>query len=110
MKHLIFAVRDRLAEIYGNPFMQATTSAAIRTFSDSVNSVGDTNMLNKHADDFDLFQLGTWDDNTGLYETGVPTRVAVGKECLRKVHDFVSDDRPWKEGGNGVQLPLGKSA
>lgn len=83
MKHYVFAVRDRLAEVYGNPFMQPNKAAAIRTFADTVRSVGDTNMLNKHPTDFDLHYLGTWDDNTGLYDTGVPEVIALGSECAK---------------------------
>lgn len=85
MKHCVFAVKDRLADVFGQPFQQANKLSAIRAFTDSVNSVGETNMLNKHPDDFDLYELGTFDDCTGLYETGVPQCVALGKEVFSKV-------------------------
>lgn len=82
MKHGVFAVRDRLAAVFGNPFMQPNEVSAIRAFRDTINAVGETNMLHKHPDDFDLYQLGTWDDSTGLYEVGVPRSIAVGKEMV----------------------------
>lgn len=83
MRLYIFAVRDRMADVFGSPFMQASKNMAIRTFSDSVNAVGDTGgLISKHPDDFDLYQLGTWDDNTGLYSTGQPEQIAIGKEVF----------------------------
>lgn len=83
MKHCVFAVKDRLADVFGQPFQQANKGAAIRAFTDSVNAVGDTNMLNKHPDDFDCYYLGTFDDNTGLYEVGMPEVIALGKEVFK---------------------------
>lgn len=83
MKHYVFCVKDRLADVFGQPFQQANRASAIRAFSDSVNAVGDTNMLNKHPDDFDLYELGTFDDNSGMYATGVPEVIALGKEIFK---------------------------
>lgn len=82
MKHCVFCVKDRLADVFGQPFQQANNQSAIRAFKDSVNSVGDTNMLNKHPDDFDLYVLGTFDDTSGMYATGVPEVICLGKEAF----------------------------
>lgn len=80
MKLLAFVIRDRAANVFDRPFFAIARGAAIRSFSDAVNG-GDPN-FSKHPGDFDLFELGTYDDNTGLFETGVPHQIAVGKDLV----------------------------
>lgn len=83
MKYLIVCVRDRAADVYGQPMHVTSLGGAIRSFGDEVNRADDGNMLYKHPEDFDLFELGTYDDSTGTYETFVPRQIAVGKDQVR---------------------------
>ncbi|WNK14633.1 MAG: nonstructural protein [Microvirus sp.] len=64
----IMAVRDSIMEAYNAPFATATVGAAIRSFTDAVNDTGKGDIA-KHAKDFDLFHLGTYDDNSGKITT-----------------------------------------
>lgn len=72
----LFTIYDCKAEAYLKPFMYQNKGEAIRAFSDTVNS--NDSMLNKHPEDYTLFELGTWDDNTAKYDIYF-TPVSLGK-------------------------------
>lgn len=81
MKLEIFAVRDRQLAAYMQPFFAPTIGSAIRAFSDGMND-GTTPMA-KHPDDYDLWHLGSFNDNTGELVKIEPTQVAVGKNLIQ---------------------------
>lgn len=66
MKQVVVSIFDRLAEVYSRPVFVATEALAVRSFSDEVNNAegGD---LGKHPGDYDLYVLGSFDDNTGRF-------------------------------------------
>lgn len=84
MRYKVLAVRDRAIDAYGQPFFSSSVGGAVRSFSDEVNRAGENNQLNKHPEDFDLFLLGEFDDNTGEFDTTRPAQVAVGKDLVIK--------------------------
>lgn len=78
------AVKDRAADAFGRPFFVASEGLGIRGFLDEVNRAAEDNPLNKHPDDFDLYRLGTWDDNSCLFELEVtPKQLMLGKNAVR---------------------------
>lgn len=84
MKYLVFAIRDRATDQFGNPMVLVNQGQAIRSFSDEVNRDAADNMLCKHSDDFDLYMLGSYNSDSGLFETGVPEMIAIGKSLKLK--------------------------
>lgn len=80
MIYKVFSIRDRASSAYAQPFYMASIGAAIRAFSDEINRVDANNSLNKHPEDFDLFYLAEFDDNTGEFTGLRPEQVAVGKD------------------------------
>lgn len=80
----ILVVRDRSADVYGTPSFHLSVGAAARGFSDEVNRADANNVMYRHPEDFDLFELGTYDDTTGLFSTVAPRQVAVGKDVALK--------------------------
>lgn len=79
----IMAVRDIKMEAYNAPFTVAKVGAAIRSFTDAVNSKeGD---IAKHAKDFDLFHLGTYNDETGLIESFDQPKHILNGEAAKNV-------------------------
>lgn len=84
MRYKILAVRDRAIDSYGQPFFTASVGGAIRSFADEINRRAENNQLNKHPEDFDLFLLGEFDDQTGEFDGTRPAQVAVGKDLLIK--------------------------
>lgn len=75
----MYSVYDRAAEAFTQPFFAQTDGWAIRQFTDTVN---DTNsMLHKHAEDYTLYQLGVFNDASGLVEVPEePKRLISAKE------------------------------
>jgi hypothetical protein len=82
MLKVVVAVKDRAADCFGQPFFVGTDNIAIRSFMDEVNRKDDANQLFNHADDFDLFGLGTYDDNTGIITMyDAPKLIMLGKSA-----------------------------
>lgn len=69
MKLEMCAVKDRALNAFMRPFFAQTKNQAIRMFQDEVNR--DKSEMGAHPDDYDLYWLGTWDDETG-YITKLP--------------------------------------
>ena len=67
MLQFVVSVKDRAADIFNRPFFVPHRNVAVRDFTDEVNRSAADNQLNKHPDDFDLYLLGVFDDNTGTF-------------------------------------------
>lgn len=89
MKRYVIAVRDRAADTFGSPWFSAALGAAVRAFGDEINS--SESVASKHPEDYDLYELGMFDDDTGMFEPcrddkgdAVPPRmIAIGKSMVR---------------------------
>jgi hypothetical protein len=80
MIQIIVSVKDRAANAFGRPFFVPSAGLAIRSFSDEINRDDKENQMFNHADDFDLFELGTFDDSTGTFEChNQPKLLTLGK-------------------------------
>lgn len=65
MLHRVVSVFDTKSKIFSKPMLFVTDGVALRSFSDEVNRKDSD--LGAHVDDFQLFLLGTFDDQTGMY-------------------------------------------
>lgn len=84
MMQFIVSVKDRAAEVFNRPFFVPHRNVAIRDFTDEVNRSAADNQLNKHPDDFDLYLLGQFDDNSGTFTAEEAPMVLVrGKDVLQ---------------------------
>lgn len=63
MQHKIYSIRDAKAEVFHPPFYKKTHGEAERDFHKLVNEPN--NQVSMYPDDFDLYYLGDFDDNTG---------------------------------------------
>lgn len=80
LKLLIYAVRDRATDQFGNPMFLVSSGQAIRSFTDEINRAEANNMMYTHPDDFDLYALGEYDTEVGEFKTERPRQITVGKE------------------------------
>ncbi|MFM1820807.1 MAG: hypothetical protein RLZZ402_1166 [Bacteroidota bacterium] len=81
MKLIICSVKDRAADAFGRPMFVPSTGVAIRSFTDEVNRSDKDNQLFNHPDDFDLYNLGVFDDSTAVFELLLPPeQLAIGKQ------------------------------
>lgn len=81
MKWFIFAVRDRMTVSFMTPFFVRHKGEAERQFKDAINDP--KTAIARHPEDYDLFELGSFDDGAGLFEVRVPEQVSVGKNVVR---------------------------
>lgn len=77
----MFTVHDTKAEAYLQPFFSQSRGAAIRSFDDAVN--GGNEQFSRHAADYNLFHIGTWNPLTGMIETFPPISLGNGLDFLR---------------------------
>lgn len=73
MKYAVCAVKDRAIDAFNRPIYVPTIGVAIRSFTDEVNRK-DSELAN-HPEDYDLYELGSWDDQTAIYTPNEVPRV-----------------------------------
>jgi len=71
---LIFCVHDSKADVWGRPFTVQSLGLAKRGFTEAANDA--TTEICKYAEDFSLWQLGSFDEQTGSLEK-LPVPVCV---------------------------------
>lgn len=82
----IVSVKDSAAQAFNRPFFVPATALAIRSFKDEVNRVDASNDMNRHPDDFELYELAEFDDATGVVvPLERPVMVARAKDMLNPV-------------------------
>ena len=92
MKLNIYAIRDRATDQFGNPMFMVANGQAIRSFADEVNREDATNQLYQHPEDFDLYELGSYDTDTGAFDTHTPKQIAIGKDHSLKQRPVKAND------------------
>lgn len=81
---VIVAIRDAAVDAFNRPFFLASTGQALRAFGDEVNRAADDNEMYKHPEHFELFELGSFDDKTGLVESlKVPRSLGTAEQFKR---------------------------
>ena len=81
MKLVLCSVKDRAADAFARPMFVPSIGVAIRSFSDEINRSDAENQLFNHPDDFDLYEFGEFDDNTGSFELHEkPKLLTLGKQ------------------------------
>ncbi len=80
MIQIIVSVKDTAAQAFGRPVFVPTTAVAVRSFRDEVNRPDSKEDMAQHPDDFELYELGSFDDSTGKIECTEPRLVARAKD------------------------------
>jgi hypothetical protein len=63
---VIVAIKDTAARVFGIPFVVQAAAQAVRSLRDEVNSTDSTSDVCKHPGDFELYQIASFDDDSGL--------------------------------------------
>ena len=71
----IYAIYDNKADTWMDPFYALNDATAKRTFADATND--ERSMFNKHPTDFEMFHIGTWNDQKGTIKEN-ETKQAMG--------------------------------
>lgn len=84
MIYQLISIKDRALEAFMPLGNVRTEGEAIRVFKDMLSDPNTPQ--NKHPDDYDLYLLGTFDDQTGYIETETkPRKLADGKTIKETV-------------------------
>lgn len=62
-----FSIRDSKGEIFNSPFFKKTLGEAERDFTELCRD--EKSMVQKYPEDFDLYYIGTYDDQTGVFKS-----------------------------------------
>lgn len=82
MIRFVCAVFDSASQSYGNPVFSPAPGQVMREFSDQVNRSAQDNTLFHHPEDFSLWLLGMFDDESGAFDVSEG-----GKRCLARGQD-----------------------
>lgn len=64
MEQKMYSIRDAKAEIYHVPFYNKTHGEAERNLKQLLND--EKSSISQYPEDFDLYYIGTYDDQTGV--------------------------------------------
>ncbi len=91
MKILLFTIFDEASGLYNRPFSLPSPSAAIRTFSDIACDV--EHEIGKHPEDYSLYMLGEFDDNTAEFRIEKKSLLTTALECRSDARNINSDEQ-----------------
>jgi len=84
-KLIVLAIMDTAVAAFNRPFFVPARGAGIRAFIDEVGRKDPNNAMSMHPADFALYELGTWDEESGLFESnGIPTRIALATDFCQE--------------------------
>lgn len=84
MKMVILAIRDIRADVHGVPMFVPNIPAALRNLSDQVNTPGQDNMLYRHPEDFEVMEIGTFNDADASFELlSKPRQIATCRDMVK---------------------------
>lgn len=84
MELKMYSIRDSKGEIFNPPFYKKTHGEAERDFTTLCND--DKSMPSQYPDDFDLYFIGKYDDNTGkIFPLDTPQHITKAVNVLKKV-------------------------
>jgi hypothetical protein len=87
MKMHIVVLRDITANVYGQPNFVASIGAAIRAFADNINGKDPNNIVSQHPTDFEMYRLGTYDDELAFFDLLTrPEQIATGKNLIQNAN------------------------
>ena len=86
-----YTVRDSKSDCYTRPFFCDNDGVARRFCADFfLSRAGDVYSL--HPDDFSLYRVGSFDDNTGILVSAIPSFVLAFSEFFQLENADVSDN------------------
>jgi len=84
MKVQLYAIFDTATGVYEKPFFGQSDGEVKRSFMDIANDAD--HPIGKHPEDYSLYRLGNFDDNTGMV-------LNEENECLCTAHEIIASSR-----------------
>lgn len=79
MKYILCSIHDRSVNAYQPVYTVRAEGEAIRNFMDAIASE-QSGALHKHPDDFDLYVVGSFNDDSGEITPCQPKKIGDGKQ------------------------------
>lgn len=83
MRYVLCSIKDRSVNAFQPVYTVRAEGEAIRNFMDAI-AAEQSGALHKHPDDFDLYVVGTFDDDTGTIEPCTPKKIGDGKQLAQE--------------------------
>ena len=81
-KHTICSIYDSATEAYMRPFIAQSKGQAVRMFTDLVKDPQTD--IAKHPEDYSLFEIGNFNDNTAEVTNNTP-------QCIVRAHEITTN-------------------
>lgn len=88
MRIRMFAILDSAVEAYNTPFTARTVQEALRMFALACSKEG---QFQTNPRDFVLYEIGSYDDSSGMLEPQEPRRLISAAECIQAAKDSPGD-------------------
>jgi hypothetical protein len=86
MLQVIVSVKDTAAQVFGRPVFVPAVAVAVRSLRDEVNRKDSEQDIARYPDDFELYEIGAFDDSTGIVQVlEMPRMVARAKDLKESV-------------------------
>lgn len=83
MKHTVVAIRDIKADRFQAPATVQHRMQALRSFQSEANTQREGNVLQQYPEDFELWQIAFYDDETGKFEDA-PELIARANDLVQR--------------------------
>lgn len=99
----VVSIYDLKACVFHRPICAVNTGAAMRDFGDATKD--EKSILCTHPEDFQLYEIGEFDDNTGLVTSLTPMKLLCSATdfTTTRVSPGVKIDMREEVAGNGAQ-------
>ncbi len=75
---IMLTIRDSVAEVYARPFFARSAGEGIRSFSDLLSEPD--HPIGQHPDHYTLFEIGSFDEQTGMIVAHEPRSLGNGMD------------------------------
>nr|QJB20268.1 MAG: nonstructural protein [Microvirus sp.] len=81
---VIVCIKDTAARVFGNPFVVQASAQAIRSLRDEVNSKESTSDVRNHPEDFELYELAYFAEDSGAVSPLDPPQLLCRAKDLKE--------------------------
>lgn len=79
MMSKMYSIRDRKAQVYQTPFSALNIEVALRMLKASLQKTG---LMSDYPDDFSLYEVGEFFDDSGMIKATEPTFIIEVKDLM----------------------------
>lgn len=84
MHKYIVSLKDTATQVYGTPFVVSSPAQAVRSLRDEVNSKDSTSDIRRHPEDFELYELAQYIEDTGVIVPCNPLLICRAKDLIEQ--------------------------